>query len=291
MAQFDIESYGISITTLEEVFLKINEEFRTNLGHSEIEGGAAKAEADEEFKEVTRETSKSSVNMLDESGVLDEENQQRAPTRLVGNSSVKDNISALIAKRFHIYKRDRVGLACEVIVPFFLVLLGCSLTKINLGQIEDPVTLTPSAYPNPQYVLFNEQFANTEFVNATNTVDSDNLTVNDFAMALPDYNTILYPYTTNASAQDGYAAFYATIAANSAINDTKLNHYAAYQFYQADYDSQVYSVGAYFNLTSSDVTAYFTQFLYESIFKVATSNPDFKFQTTIVPFPTLYTLE
>ena len=28
MEQYDIESYGISITTLEEVFLKINEEFR-----------------------------------------------------------------------------------------------------------------------------------------------------------------------------------------------------------------------------------------------------------------------
>lgn len=28
MHKYDIESYGISITTLEEVFLKINEEFR-----------------------------------------------------------------------------------------------------------------------------------------------------------------------------------------------------------------------------------------------------------------------
>lgn len=35
MRNYDIESYGISITTLEEVFLKINEEFRVNLDMGE----------------------------------------------------------------------------------------------------------------------------------------------------------------------------------------------------------------------------------------------------------------
>lgn len=50
-------------------------------------------------------------------------------------------------------------------------------------------------------------------------------------------------------------------------------------------------MGSYFNLTSTPVTAYFTQYIYESIFKVASKNQDFKFETTIVPFPTLYTLK
>lgn len=36
MRSYDIESYGISITTLEEVFLKINEEFRVNLDMGEV---------------------------------------------------------------------------------------------------------------------------------------------------------------------------------------------------------------------------------------------------------------
>ena len=35
MNDFGIESYGISITTLEEVFLKINKEFKINIGNSE----------------------------------------------------------------------------------------------------------------------------------------------------------------------------------------------------------------------------------------------------------------
>lgn len=32
-----IISYGLSITTLEEVFLKINQEFNINIGNAEVE--------------------------------------------------------------------------------------------------------------------------------------------------------------------------------------------------------------------------------------------------------------
>jgi hypothetical protein len=35
MIDYGIESYGISITTLEEVFLKINKEFRINIKNSD----------------------------------------------------------------------------------------------------------------------------------------------------------------------------------------------------------------------------------------------------------------
>ena len=46
---------------------------------------------------------------------------------LVGNGSVLENMTALLTKRFHIYKRDKAGLLCEVFVPLALVLLGCGL--------------------------------------------------------------------------------------------------------------------------------------------------------------------
>lgn len=55
-----------------------------------------------------------------------------ATERLVSPSSLSENIKALLAKRFHVYKRDRAGLVCEVIVPFLMVLVGCALTKITL---------------------------------------------------------------------------------------------------------------------------------------------------------------
>ena len=45
MIDYGIESYGISITTLEEVFLKINKEFRINIKNSDQE-----EEEQEEFQ-------------------------------------------------------------------------------------------------------------------------------------------------------------------------------------------------------------------------------------------------
>jgi len=37
MQNLGIISYGVSITTLEEVFLKINQEFQINIGNSAVE--------------------------------------------------------------------------------------------------------------------------------------------------------------------------------------------------------------------------------------------------------------
>jgi hypothetical protein len=45
-------------------------------------------------------------------------------------SSLRDNISALLSKRYNIYKRDRTGLVCELLVPFVMVFVGCCITKI-----------------------------------------------------------------------------------------------------------------------------------------------------------------
>lgn len=51
---------------------------------------------------------------------------------MVNPSSTKANIVALLKKRFHIYKRDKVGLICEIIVPFIMVLIGCSFQTVNI---------------------------------------------------------------------------------------------------------------------------------------------------------------
>jgi len=66
---------------------------------------------------------------------------------LIKNSTVCGNIYAVLAKRGNIYKRDRGGLACEVFVPFLMVLIGCFLTKISLLFPSDPRVITPDLYP------------------------------------------------------------------------------------------------------------------------------------------------
>lgn len=125
LAQLGIRSYGISITTLEEVFLKINADFQKTLENGEFLpddiglDGAAMSKGDlllNDGKEI-----KETVLDLAEQDPVDDELYQ---------STVCGNISALLQKRYHIYKRDRAGLCCEVLVPVFMVLLGCGLAQI-----------------------------------------------------------------------------------------------------------------------------------------------------------------
>ena len=41
------------------------------------------------------------------------------------------------------------------------------------------------------------------------------------------------------------------------------------------------------NMTSSDVSALFPQFMYESILRVANDDPGFEFKTRVTPFPVI----
>lgn len=58
-------------------------------------------------------------------------------------------VKALLVKRFHLYKRDKVGIACEVVVPFVLVLIGCLLNGINFSQKSYTIAIEPTLFPSP----------------------------------------------------------------------------------------------------------------------------------------------
>jgi len=75
---------------------------------------------------------------------------------LVGNGKLGDSIGALLMKRFNIYKRDKCGLVCEVLVPVILVFMGLALLQIGWLSDSPAYVLDTSAYPGPQRLLFNE---------------------------------------------------------------------------------------------------------------------------------------
>ena len=133
-------SYGISMTTLEEVFLKVN------------------GELEEDDQEPTKEDRGSLQRNSEEEGVLisDErktnENiagQGLSSENLVGHGTLWQSVKALIIKRFNIYKRDKCGLCCELIVPVILVLFGLGLLQIPFLKDSASFTLDTSAYPSP----------------------------------------------------------------------------------------------------------------------------------------------
>ena len=75
---------------------------------------------------------------------------------LVNQGSIMETISALFAKRAHIYKRDKSGLVCEIVVPIVLVILGLAETKLTILSNSPVMALVPSAFPLKQRILLNE---------------------------------------------------------------------------------------------------------------------------------------
>lgn len=81
--------------------------------------------------------------------------QQSAPERLIGNATLQSSIRALLVKRYHLYKRDKTAICCEVIVPFICVVIGCMLNGIDFTQKSYTIVVEPDLYPTPQRILYN----------------------------------------------------------------------------------------------------------------------------------------
>lgn len=166
MNELDIISYGISMTTLEEVFLKANGDIDAS-GVPKVE--TQTNEDDERYLlKGNRDTRGSSINRNENEaeegaadkdkfgdGSLHELDNQQETENLVGNGTLWESIRALLVKRFNIYKRDRCGLVCEVLVPIVLVLFGLSLLQIPWLKDSPSYYLDTSAYPGPQRLLMN----------------------------------------------------------------------------------------------------------------------------------------
>lgn len=80
-------------------------------------------------------------------------------------------------------------------------------------------------------------------------------------------------------------AFDESVFAAKSQGAEKPFRYGSFLVYEANNNTKQFKVAAFLNLTSQDVAAIYPQFMYESILKVATGNPDFKFKVTTSPYP------
>lgn len=186
-------------------------------------------------------------------------------------------VKALMAKRFHIYKRDKCGLICELIIPILLTILGLCFLQVGWSKNSPAKLLDTSAFPSPQRMLFNKDLIE-------NTVDNY-WTPEDFAANLPgpeDYWQIEY----NDDPDIKYKKFYKAVEAQRYVGDPEPFRFGSMEFFRANKDTYEFCTNVFFNTTSSQVVPYFTQYLYESILK--TANPNIKFNTVNAPFPEFY---
>lgn len=67
--------------------------------------------------------------------------------------------------------------------------------------------------------------------------------------------------------------------------------YGSYEIYQASRAAQEYKFVSYINMTSDAAAILFPSFMYESILKVATDDPEFEFRTRSTPYPVTHEIK
>uniref|UniRef100_A0A3Q3JQ42 ABC transporter domain-containing protein n=1 Tax=Monopterus albus TaxID=43700 RepID=A0A3Q3JQ42_MONAL len=144
-----LEGYGISDTTLEEVFLQLT--------HENTEAGA-----DDGLLSVSETLS--DTGSLDSFPSDDSEGISKltSSTVLCGMALTWQQISAILIKRFHHSRRDWKGLLSQILLPVLFVIFAMSLGSIKNNLKNYPeMELSPALYNiGPSYSFFRNQNPN-----------------------------------------------------------------------------------------------------------------------------------
>ena len=171
-AELGIASFGVSLTTLEDVFLRIAEKL-----------GLHKKEEESKPAEVLN-------NKKIEEAELDE--VELEDIRIKGAWSIfTTHFMAMITKRLIYFKRDVKGLLCEIVIPILVILCGVLLTQFQLIQAPETGYLLPDkanlpSGKNPQMWVSNN------FPNLASKVAAKNLIVEKKAIStIADFDSQL----------------------------------------------------------------------------------------------------
>lgn len=266
LADLDLESYGVSVTTLEEVFLRVTEGVgttqkneRESLTALNQDNEISAADDNQELPDADRMT----LNPVS-SPDMNADHQD-----LIKDSTFGVNMNALFTKRLILYKRNWKGLCCEIFVPLILVIFGLSTSLITFFKNSPNATIQPDVLPLKQNILMNT-------LSASGGESTQSLFDN-----LPDQtDSFEWTQTTTTTNDDFYNEIFNTRLSNDPVS------YGSYLVYLADAVTFQYQVTNYVNITSQDVTGLYPQFLYEAILKDAIGS-DFNYTVVSSPYPLL----
>ncbi|XP_023276845.1 ATP-binding cassette sub-family A member 1-like isoform X1 [Seriola lalandi dorsalis] len=187
MADLGLTSYGISDTTLEEIFLKVAEDTGVD---TEIQ--TTKEPLERDCKRNSRESKRNSIASVHAapgqvSGMSDKKERfkrkvedlkrnasvsGRGSTVITGWQLIRKQFLALFIKRFHHARRSRKGLIAQVVLPAVFVCLSLIFSLIVPPFTEYPnLELQPWMYDLPQTTFYsNDGPDNVEVSRAVETL-------------------------------------------------------------------------------------------------------------------------
>ncbi|KAL4476002.1 hypothetical protein ABPG72_007888 [Tetrahymena utriculariae] len=129
--QLKIRSYGVSITTLEEVFLKVASMNENHVVQPH------KTKQKNQYQDIENQDDQKLIERITD------------PTQLF-----LTHFWALIKKRVHYFKRDKKGLCCELILPIILIAFGLFIAFLSNFQDWKSYQLNPTIFFDEQPKIY-----------------------------------------------------------------------------------------------------------------------------------------
>jgi ATP-binding cassette, subfamily A (ABC1), member 3 len=246
---YGIQTFGISLTTLEEVFLKVagivedGEENKSTEETPGVGGTIAKHPP-----KITKDSENFELNDI----------RIKDPTKLFWT-----HFWALVKKRFIYFKRDKRGLICELYLPALIVLMGMFMTTIKF------IKECNSGIVNPQIL------GKTNFVMASpNSLDITALKTTANAMASPFAPNLTLSYR-NADTLADYNSYLVNVADPTAYYSVFVDKF--------DTVNKIYSYNCFVNTTAPWSVQICVNFMERAIYKVMRNDPKAELTTWMTP--------
>ncbi|KAM6978364.1 uncharacterized protein abca12 [Tautogolabrus adspersus] len=152
-----LSGYGISDTTLEEVFLQLGQENR------ELEAEDCLPSISETVSDTASIDSFSS-DLGGSTSSFSDNIKLTGPTMMRGMTLAWQQMAAMLTKRFHHNRRDWKGLICQILLPVLFMVAAMGLGSIRSDLQHYPeLELSPSLYKfGPSYSFFSNSNPNSE---------------------------------------------------------------------------------------------------------------------------------
>eukprot|EP00756_Hemistasia_phaeocysticola_P027671 Hpha_TRINITY_DN16129_c1_g4::TRINITY_DN16129_c1_g4_i1::g.8373::m.8373/K05643/ABCA3; ATP-binding cassette, subfamily A (ABC1), member 3 len=217
-SKLHVEDYGVGVTTLEEVFLRIAQD--------DIEEEDDSDDGSPDPSPVASPTS----GAPETQGLLDEHRVDIAARGwnveeedlLKDGSLYKSQWNGLIRKRMNNYKRDKKLLCCQLVVPVFLIAQACLVDQVPTA---DPPSLSLVNYDLDDPVLFPVAPSSAGLFDLFPGLPDFQKLHNDAANA-SDLNAYLLNSFNNHGDDERYQAFFQSTAGQSVMFHNSSNRHA-----------------------------------------------------------------
>jgi ATP-binding cassette subfamily A (ABC1) protein 3 len=240
-AQYGIQSFGISLTTLEEVFLRV----AVGINHG--------TKQDNKEKDGKRLPIEGEQQKLREDAINDYDLET---IRIKGRMEIFNmHFLALIKKRFIYFKRDYKGVFCEIVLPILIMTAGLIFTLITF--VKDPVA--KDYLPSEFYSRTVSVWSNEAASSLASTADIRSIL--DKMSGVPRWNV---EKRTNAASIEDFQALLQ--------KERDPARYVTYYFDRIDNANKAYHYSVFYNNTVATSMVIGVNQMNNAIFKVATGD-------------------